>query len=228
MFGDFFTYFTTLFVSIVLFLLFSKAWSKRDIVKNIYSQTNIQYGKNVALAKPNNQINFIPVFINIMLAGYNLKLFFTDFCPNPKMFFVFWVSFFLLLLNIPLFIYKEKDGKTNSKSVAVFMFLCISLFCFPALYFYHGSDLINLIVGWLYNYITLLFFSNEKVLDNVKGKTVFFMLFWVFVLVMSIIISANFSLPKEYNYGYLISTTYFFMYAYFNYFSDKYEKINSK
>ncbi len=101
MFDDFFTYFPILFVSIILFLIFSKVWSKKDLIKKIIThdklfeikslnltnserallkdklaEIKIQYKKNKALAKPINEINFIPITIQFLIAGFNLKLFF--------------------------------------------------------------------------------------------------------------------------------------------------------
>ncbi len=104
MFDDFFISFPILFESIILLLLFSKAWSKRDLIKSVisndklfeikslnltkseksllkdkFAEIKIEYKKNKALAKPISEINFIPIVINLLIAGYNLKLFFTNF-----------------------------------------------------------------------------------------------------------------------------------------------------
>jgi hypothetical protein len=224
MFGDFFTYFPIIFVLIILLLLFSKVWDKRHLLKKVYHNSKSQYEKNVALAKTNRDINYIPVLLNLIWAGYNLKVFFTDFSNEKGVFLNFWFTFFLLLLNIPFFIYKEKNVE-NNKTIAVIMFLCISLFCSPVLLIKQSKGIITLFVGWLLNYVILIFNNNEKTVAKLAGHTVFFVLFWLLILMLSVVIDINFSLPQKYNYGYLINTSYFLIYAYFNYFSSKYENL---
>lgn len=223
MFDSFFFYFPILFASFIFYQLFSKAWEKRELLRTIINQQKTEYNKNVALAKPFNKINFIPVIINLIWAAYNLYLFFTDFSSDTIIMINFGVSFFLLLLNFPLFIYH--DEKKKEKTIPKIMFICISLCCFPVLFYYNGLDLINLLIGWLYNYIVLILFSNKKAIDYIKGKTAFFILFWLFILVASIIIDVNFDLPSKYNYSFLINSIYFMTHAYFCFFSSKYENI---
>ena len=226
MFDSFFFYFPIIFVAFILYQLFCKAWEKRELVRTIFNQQKTEYYKNTALAKPFSKINFIHVFINLIWAAYNLYLFFTDFSNETVVLINFWVSFFLLLLNFPLFIYH--DEKKKEKTIPLIMFICISLCCFSILFYYNGLDFINLIIGWFYNYIILLFFSNKKAIDYVKGKTAFFILFWLFILVVSIFIDVNFDLPSKYNYGFLINFVYFLTHAYFCFFSSKYENIENK
>lgn len=224
MFEGFFSTFPILFVAFVLFILISNAWQKRDLFKGIYSQVKTQYDKDVALARPNNEINFVPVVINIFLAGFSIKLFLTDFDTEMNVFFNIWFSFFLLLLNFPIFIYKENKDDIYA---SIFLFIVFSLFCFPILLFYKSPDLIYLSIGWLFNYIGFLFFSNSKQIDNLQGQTGLFLLFWVFIILISIVIHFKFDLPDKYNYGYLINVFYFILNAFFAYSSQKYDRINT-
>ncbi len=249
MFDDFFISLPILFVSIILLLLFSKAWGKRDLIKSIISHNKlfeikslnltkseralmkdkfadikIEYKKNKALAKPISEINFIPIVINLLIAGYNLKLFFINFNHEIDVLINIWVSFFLLMLNFPLFIYKENK---ENKFVSLFLFSALSLFCFPVLFFYQGLDLIILMIGWLFNYTIFLFFSNAKQIDNLKGQTGFFILFWMFIIFISLVIHFKFDLPEKYNYSFLINVFYFLVNAYFIFISQKYERIDT-
>lgn len=225
MFESLFTYLPILFVSFILYQLFSKAWEKRELVITIINQQKSKYYKNVKLAKPTSEINIIPVIINLIWAAYNLYLFFTDFSTETIILVNLWGSFFLLLLNFPLFLYH--DEKKKEKKIPIIMFICISLCFFPILLYYNGLDFINLLIGWGYNYIVLLFFSNTKAINYTKGKTVFFILFWLVILIASIVIVVNFKLPSKYNYGFLVNCFYFLTYAYFCYFSNKYENIKT-
>ena len=51
MFDDFFISFPILFVSIILLLLFSKAWNKRDLIKSIISHDKLFEIKSLNLTK---------------------------------------------------------------------------------------------------------------------------------------------------------------------------------
>ncbi len=128
------------------------------------------------------------------------------------------------MLNFPLFIYKENK---DDKFVSLFLFLALSLFCFPVLFYYQGLDLIILMIGWLFNYAIFLFFSNAKQIDNLKGQTGFFILFWMFIIFISLVIHFKFDLPEKYNYSFLINVLYFMVNAYFVFISQKYERIDT-
>lgn len=120
MFESLFTYLPILFVSFILYQLFSKAWEKRELVITIINQQKSKYYKNVKLAKPTSEINIIPVIINLIWAAYNLYLFFTDFSTETIILVNLWGSFFLLLLNFPLFLYH--DEKKKEKKIPIIMF----------------------------------------------------------------------------------------------------------
>ena len=131
---DFFTY-LPLFAILFTFLIFlNKALEKKALIKAAYKEvkkrSNLDEYEKVTLKRN----NFTPIIINLLFVGYNLKMFFNDFSNIEEVFFNFWVSFFLLLLNIPLFIYKDGNEK-GAKNVAIIMLLCISIFSFPVLLF---------------------------------------------------------------------------------------------
>jgi hypothetical protein len=223
---DFFTY-LPLFAILFTFLIFlNKALEKKALIKAAYKEvkkrSNLDEYEKVTLKRN----NFTPIIINLLFVGYNLKMFFNDFSNIEEVFFNFWVSFFLLLLNIPLFIYKDGNEK-GAKNVAIIMLLCISIFSFPVLLFNQSSSIITLFVGWLVNYTSYVFNNEERKLDNLKGKTVFFILFWILIILLSMVIKRNFLLPEKYNYGYVINAFYFLMYAYINYILNKYQNIKT-
>ncbi len=224
MFDNLFNYLPIVILSIATIILFNKVWHKRDLITRVHKESKEKYKVDRNKKTQLTKINYLPIVINLLFMGYNIKLFFTDFSNNEKVFFNFWAIFFLLLLNIPFFIYKDHHIKHNKK-VALFIFLCLSVFCFPILFIEHSINIIILYLGWLINYSVLIFNSNQKIVDNLKGQTGFFIIFWVIVLVISIVLDSNFDLPQQYNYAYLINTFYFMTFAYFNYFSNRYENI---
>jgi len=124
----------------------------------------------------------------------------------------------------------ERENK--NRFAAIYFFCALLVFTLFPFFISYNLAMAFTVASWLPNYIYSYSIKDKKVLDSLKGNTVSFIFFWVALLVISIIISISGhsfgtdSLPKKYNYGYLINLLYnlFFILSVYN--SNRYRNIS--
>ncbi|ASK29649.1 hypothetical protein CEY12_05820 [Chryseobacterium sp. T16E-39] len=191
-----------------------------------------QYQENKKKVSPLTRSALVQIGINLLWAGFNMYMFLENKSVEKFSFFNFWVLFFLLLMNIPLFIYKENEKESKNRFVAIYFFCALSVLAlFP--FFISFNLSIALTVGsWMPNYIYSYRLQDKKALDNLKGNTISFILFWLVLLILVVIInisgysSDDVLLMKKYNYGYFINAIYNVFFMISIYYSNRYRNID--
>ncbi|WP_300669428.1 hypothetical protein [Soonwooa sp.] len=170
----------------------------------------------------------LQIMLFIIWGIVNLYLFNTRFWEVSN-FFNFWVVFFLLMMNIPLFILKDEQT-SKSKIAALVFFVAFSIFLGFGIAIAYNQAMLFSIAAWLPNYLLVLFYGRKQDLDNLKGNTGCFVVFWMAILLGSVAISmtgnADF-LGKNKNYAYLINTIYCGFSAVAVYCSNRYRNVKN-
>src|SRR3982751_3103154 len=100
-------------------------FSKNKKLQQELEKVQQQYRENKKKASPLTRSAFMQIGINLIWAGFNLYMFLENKNVEKSSFFNFWVLFFLLLMNIPLFIYKEAEKENKNRFVAIYFFCAL-------------------------------------------------------------------------------------------------------
>lgn len=191
-----------------------------------------QYQENKGKIMPLTRSALMQIGINLLWAIFNMYMFFENKSVEKFSFFNFWVMFFLLLMNIPLFIYKENEKESKNRFVAIYFFCALSVFTLFPFFISYNLAMVFTVASWLPNYIYSYSIKDKKVIDNLKGNTGSFIIFWLGLLIISIIVSISghsFNsefFPEGYNYGYLINAVYNLFFIILIYYSTRYRNIS--
>jgi len=207
-------------------------FNKNNKLQSNLKKVHEQYQENKKKAMPLTKSALMQMVVNLLWAGFNMYMFLENKNPEKSSFFNFWVMFFLLLMNIPLFIYKENERENKNRFVAIYFFCALLVFTLFPFFISYNLAMAFTLASWLPNYIYSYSIKDKKVIDSLKGNTVSFIFFWVALLVISVMISISGHsfgtelLPKKYNYGYLINVLYnlFFILSVYN--SNRYRNIS--
>ncbi|MDR6525513.1 hypothetical protein J2787_000883 [Chryseobacterium rhizosphaerae] len=208
--------------------MFNKNKKLQEELKKVQEQYQENNGKAMPLTRP----AYMQMGINFLWAVFNMYMFFENRNIEKFSFFNFWVMFFLLLMNIPLFIYKENEKEGKNKFVAIYFFCALLVFTLFPFFISYNLAMVCTVVSWLPNYIYSYSIKDKKAIDSLKGNTGCFMIFWLGLLVISIIISiSGHSLgteifPAGYNYGYFINMLYNIFFIVSIYYSNRYRNMS--
>ena len=191
-----------------------------------------QYQENKKKVSPLSRSALVQIGINLLWAGFNMYMFLENKSVAKFSFFNFWVLFFLLLMNIPLFIYKENEKESKNRFVAIYFFCALSVLALFPFFISFNLSMAITVGSWLPNYIYSYRLQDKKALDNLKGNTISFILFWLVLLILVVIInisgysSDDVLLMKKYNYGYFINAIYNVFFMISIYYSNRYRNID--
>ncbi|WP_241286215.1 hypothetical protein [Chryseobacterium arthrosphaerae] len=191
-----------------------------------------QYQDNKAKAMPLTRPALMQMGVNFLWVVFNMYMFLENRTVEKSSFFNFWVMFFLLLMNIPLFIYKENEKEGKNKFVAIYFFCALLVFTLFPFFIAYNLAMVFTVASWLPNYIYSYSIKDKKAIDSLKGNTGCFTVFWLGILVIGVVISiSGHSLgtevfPKGYNYGYLINLLYSLFFIVSIYYSDRYRNMS--
>ncbi|GEN67613.1 hypothetical protein [Chryseobacterium rhizosphaerae] len=208
--------------------MFNKNKKLQEELKKVQEQYQENKGKAMPLTRP----AYMQMGINFLWAVFNMYMFFENRNVEKFSFFNFWVMFFLLLMNIPLFTYKENEKEGKNKFVAIYFFCALLVFTLFPFFISYNLAMVFTVASWLPNYIYSYSIKDKKVIDSLKGNTGCFMIFWLGLLVISIIISiSRHSLgteifPAGYNYGYFINMLYNIFFIVSIYYSNRYRNMS--
>lgn len=206
-------------------------FSKNKKLQQELEKVQQQYRENKKKASPLTRSAFMQIGINLIWAGFNLYMFLENKNVEKSSFFNFWVLFFLLLMNIPLFIYKEAEKENKNRFVAIYFFCALLVFTLFPFFISFNLSMLLTVASWLPNYIYSYSLKDKKAIDNLKGNTVSFILFWLALLVIAVIINiSGYSIDSElsaekYNYGYFINVLYNIFFIISIYYSNRYRNI---
>lgn len=209
-------------------------FNKNKKLQSDLKKVQEQYQENIKKAMPLTRSALMQMVVNLLWAGFNMYMFLENRNEEKSSFFNFWVMFFLLLMNIPLFIYKENERESKNRFVAIYFFCALLVFTLFPFFISYNLAMAFTLASWLPNYIYSYSIKDKKVIDNLKGNTVSFIFFWVALLVITIIISISGhsfgieSFPKGYNYGYLINVVYNLFFILSVYYSNRYRSISGE
>lgn len=201
---------------------------KQEEINQKIAEVRSKLKRDLKQKAPLEKAAILQIALFIIWGIVNIYLFFTRFWEENN-FFNFWVVFFLLLMNIPLFIIK--DEQTSKAKIAAFVFFIaiVTLLGFGIAFGYNQAMLFS-ITAWLPNYLLVLFRGRTEDIDNLKGNTGCFVVFWMAILLGSVAISmsghADF-LGKNKNYGYLINTIYCGFSALAVYYANRYRNVKN-
>lgn len=207
-------------------------FNKNKKLESDLKKVREQYQENKKKAMPLTKSALMQMVVNLLWAGFNMYMFLENRNEEKSSFFNFWVMFFLLLMNIPLFIYKEDERESKNRFVAIYFFCALLVFTLFPFFISYNLAMAFTLASWLPNYIYSYSIKDKKVIDSLKGNTVSFIFFWVALLVITIIISISGhtfgieSFPKGYNYGYLINVVYNLFFILSVYYSNRYRSIS--
>lgn len=192
------------------------------------AEINSKLKRDLKQKAPLEKGAILQIVLFIIWGIVNIYLFNTRFWEENN-FFNFWVIFFLLLMNIPLFIIK--DEQTSKAKIAAFVFFVAisSLLGFGIAIGYNQAMLFS-IAAWLPNYLLVLLRGRKEDIDNLKGNTGCFVVFWIAILLGSVAISMSGNgdfLGKNKNYGYLINTIYCGFSAVAVYYANRYRNVKN-
>ncbi|WP_312301688.1 hypothetical protein [Chryseobacterium sp.] len=198
-------------------------------LKNIQEQ----YQNNKAKAMPLTRPVLMQMGINFLWVVFNMYMFLENRTVEKFSFFNFWVMFFLLLMNIPLFIYKENEKEGKNKFVAILFFCALLVFTLFPFFISYNLAMVFTVASWLPNYIYSYSIKDKKVIDGLKGNTGCFTIFWLGLFVIGVIINISGHsfdkefFPKGYNYGYLINILYNLFFIASIYYSNRYRNMSA-
>lgn len=206
--------------------------NKNKKLQNDLRKIREQYRENKGKAMPLTQPALMQMGINLVWAIFNMYMFFENRRVEKFSFFNFWVMFFLLLMNIPLFIYKENEKENKNKLAAIYFFCALLVFTLFPFFISYNLSMVFTVASWLPNYIYSYSIKDKKAIDSLKGNTGCFTIFWLGLLVIGVGISiSGHSLgteifPKGYNYGYLINMLYNLFFMVSVYYSNRYRNMS--
>lgn len=143
---------------------------KNKKLQNDLRKVQEQYQENKGKAMPLTRSALLQMGINLLWAGFNMYMFFENRSVEKFSFFNFWVMFFLLLMNIPLFIYKENEKENKNKFVAIYFFCTLLVFTLFPFFISYNLAMVFTVASWLPNYIYSYSIKDKKTIDSLKRE----------------------------------------------------------